>query len=69
MRKATVSFVMSVCLSVFGQPVRLFRFFFHGQRNKKIILMVDINNKIIMSDGKYVTEKSVYCPALTCLDI
>jgi hypothetical protein len=41
-------------------------FFFHGQRNKEIIFVVDVNNKIIMSDGKYFTEKSVDCPVLTC---
>jgi hypothetical protein len=53
------SFNMSECLFIF----------FHGQRNKEIILMVDVNNKIILSDGKHITEKSVDCPVLTCLDI
>jgi hypothetical protein len=31
--------------------------------------MGDVNYKIIMSDGKYVAEKSMDCPVLTCLDI
>jgi hypothetical protein len=35
---------------------------FHGQRNKDIILLVDVHNKIITSDWKYVTVNSVDCP-------
>ena len=69
LRKAANRFVMSVRLSVFGQRVPLFRIFFREQRNKAIILMVDVNNKTIVSDGKYVREKSVDCPVLICLDI
>jgi len=42
---------------------------FRGQRNKDIILMVDVNNKKILSDWRYVTENSVDCPVPPCLDI